>query len=126
MTKLKQSLVTIVGVMVLSFIFVWPMTNLYQIIFGKGGAGGGLYVIGPDIPEWIDGFLFAFPFFLTLLEFFFKKPILERRPYLYIIGFFVLISFVDEKFLLATIAVVLLGALPGSVYRWVRDRKGTS
>lgn len=121
MTKLKQNWITIGGGLILSLIFIQLFTDLYIKVFGKG-VGGGLFVIGPDIPQGIDGFFYAFPFFLTLLEFFFKKPLLQRRPYLYIIGFFVFTSFVDTVFLLATLAVILIAALPGTIYNWVRHK----
>lgn len=125
MSKLKQNLVTIIGAIVLSFVSIQPITRMYVKMFGPG-AGGSSWGIGPDIPMELEGFSFAFPFFLTLLEFFFKKPLLERRPYLYIIGFFILISLIDEMFLLATLAVIIIGAIPGSLYHLIKSRSAVA
>lgn len=121
MSKTKQNLITIGGALFLFIIFSVPLTKLDLIIF-RSGSGGGFGDIGPEIPNWVDAFSYAFPFFLSLLEFFFKKPLSQRRPYLYIIGFFIFVSLVDSVFLLATVAVIILGALPGTLFNWWKSK----
>lgn len=123
MSKTNQNIITIVGAIGFSLLFVWPITKLYISVFGTGSGGSVLDVTtGGGSLLW-NGFLYAFPIFFTLIEFFFKKPFLERRPYLYIVGFFVFLSFVDEKFLLAMVAVLILGILPGTIFNWLKDKK---
>lgn len=122
MSKIKQNLVKIGGAFILSLLFVQPITKIYVAVFGTGSVGSVLDVtMGGDSLLW-NGFLYAFPFFLTLLEFFFKKPLSQRRPYLYIIGFFIFVSLVDSVFLLATVVVIILGALPGTLFNWWKSK----
>ena len=122
MTKLKHSLVTIGGAVAVSFVFIQPITELYVKVFGRGSTGS-VFDVRLQSTASLDALLYAFPFFLTLIEFFFKKPIIQRRPYLYVIGFFVLFGLLDPIFLLSIIAVLLIGAAPGSLYHWIKGRK---
>lgn len=124
MKKFNQNLIKVEVALLLAIIFIRPFTDLYVLIFGHG-IGGGIFSIGPEIPQWVDGFSYSFPFFLTLIEFFSKRSFLDRRPYLYIVGFFVFLSFVDEKFLLAMAVLLILGVIPGTLYHWIKDKKVT-
>jgi len=123
MNKFNQNLIAIEGAVVLSLLFVKPTILFITAIFGPIDETISIGDIGTRIPPWVDAFFFAFPFFLTLIEFFFKKSFFERRPYLYIAGFFVLLSFFDNKLLLVTIAMIIISISPGTLYHWIKDKK---
>lgn len=121
MTLLKQNLITIGGALLASIVFIQPITNLYIQMFGSSGGGSVLSVIDSEIFDYIIMFFFVFPFFLTLIEFSFKKPFRKRVPYLIIIALLILLGIADVVYSLQVIGIAFIAALPGSLYYWIRD-----
>lgn len=123
MTTLKQNLITIGGALVVFIIFNISLTSLADFLFGPFYSGSGFGDIGPDIPGWVDVFLYTFPFLFTIIEFFFKKPFRKRIPYLIIIAIFILLGIADVIYSLQVLAIAVVAALPGSLYHWIKSRK---
>lgn len=123
MSKTNQNFITIGGAVLLSFIVLEPFTDLFVKVVKPINTGGIFSDIGPDMSYGFGAFFYAFLFFLSFLEFFFKKPILERKPYLYIIGAFLFFGFLNTKSLLLMLIVLILGALPGTIFNWIKDKR---
>lgn len=122
MTKIRQSLITIVGAMALSLILLQPITVFFIEILKPISSSSIFGGIEPNFSYGFAAFLYAFIFFLTILEFFFPKQILERRPYVYFIGFFLFMGLSNAKSLLVMVVLIIMGALPGILFNLLKSK----